>query len=98
MPIKIDVWPFDVYFKLFTTQANFSIKHFETANILVDNVTIKNDLVAGNSQIKYEDGSTKKKIALIELKIKKLEKEQKAHYHYILIILISFLILVWYAK
>jgi hypothetical protein len=60
---------------LFTTQADFSIKHFETANILVDNVTIKNDLVAGNSQIKYEDGLTEKKIAVVELEIKELENK-----------------------
>ena len=75
MPIKIDVWPLDVYFKLFTTQADFSIKHFETANILADNVTIQNNLVAGNSQIKYEDDSTEKKIALVEVEIKELQNK-----------------------
>jgi hypothetical protein len=60
---------------LFTTQADFSIKHFETANILADNVTIQNNLVAGNSQIKYEDDSTEKKIALVEVEIKELQNE-----------------------
>ena len=61
---------------MFTTQANFSIKHFETANILVDNVTIKNDLVAGNSQINAQDYSIEEQHARVRLEALLLKKRE----------------------
>jgi hypothetical protein len=61
---------------LFTTQADFSIKHFETANILVDNVTIKNDLVAGNSQINAQDYSIEEQHARVRLEALLLKKRE----------------------
>jgi len=76
MPIKVDVWPLDVYFKLFTTQADFSIKHFETANILADNVTIQNNLVAGNSQNKNQEYSIEARNARADLEDLLLQQQE----------------------